>query len=68
MLCSVLLYTAVATVLASLVYAASNEFVSNGNAVYSVNDYDGIGSGTDTYKFYSGDGSTAAGWPAKGQW
>ncbi|KAL1984649.1 hypothetical protein VTN96DRAFT_8775 [Rasamsonia emersonii] len=48
---------------------ATGETVTNPNlAVYTVNDYDGIGAGTDSYTFYSGDGSTADGWPDQSQW
>ena len=43
--------------------------VSNGNvAVTSINNNDGIGAGSDTYKQYNGDGTTGAGWPAKSKW
>ncbi|KAJ5949549.1 hypothetical protein N7454_001133 [Penicillium verhagenii] len=68
MLGSYLFYISVATVLTCLAYATPGEHVDNDNAVYTVNDYDGVGSGTDSYTFYSGDGSVAAGWPAKSQW
>lgn len=48
--------------------AATGEKVTNGAAVKTVNDNDGVGAGTDTYKQYNGDGSTAAGWPSQSQW
>jgi hypothetical protein len=67
MLTNALLLTS--TALAGMALATTGEYVNNGNiAVYSINDYDGIGAGRDSYTFYSGDGSTAAGWPAKSQW
>lgn len=37
-------------------------------AVSSVNDSVGKSSGSNTYKKYTGDGSTADGWPAKSDW
>jgi len=37
-------------------------------AVSQINDNDGKGSGSDTYKMYNGDGSTGAGWPAQSDW
>jgi hypothetical protein len=55
-----LLYTTAATVLAGFMYATPNEQVRDGYAIRSVNDYDGIGSGTDRYKFYSCDGTIMA--------
>ena len=55
--------------LAGFARATPNEQVTNGNiAVYSVNDYDGTGGGSDSYTFYQGDGSTGDGWPAKSNW
>lgn len=39
-----------------------------GNAEDAGNVSDGIGAGIDLYKMYTGDGSAAAGWPAKDQW
>ncbi|KAL1969792.1 hypothetical protein VTN77DRAFT_7301 [Rasamsonia byssochlamydoides] len=52
-----------------LVARTAGETVTNGNlAVYTVNDYDGIGAGTDSYTFYQGDGSTADGWPDQSEW
>ncbi|KAL9107108.1 MAG: hypothetical protein Q9227_007974 [Pyrenula ochraceoflavens] len=47
---------------------AQNVVVSGSMAVGSVNDQDSSVQAADTYKFYSGDGSTAAGWPAISQW
>lgn len=49
---------------------ATGERVSNGNvANYNVNNInDGVGSGSDSYTMYWGDGSTGAGWPAKSRW
>ena len=65
---SVLMVVATAA-LAGIAHATANEQVTNGNiAVYSVNDYDGVGGGSDSYTFYQGDGSTGAGWPAKSNW
>jgi hypothetical protein len=56
----------VTAALGGIALADPNEEVTSGNiAVYTVNDYDGVGGGTDSYTFYSGDGSTADGWPAK---
>lgn len=37
-------------------------------AVTSINDNDGIGGGSNTMTAYSGDGSSAAGWPSISQW
>ena len=42
--------------------------MTGGAAVSSINNQDGIGAGSDTYKTYSGDGSLQAGWPTKAQW
>ena len=38
------------------------------DAVWSINDEDGIGAGTDQYYMYWGDGSAGAGWPTRSQW
>jgi hypothetical protein len=38
------------------------------DAVWSINDEDGIGAGTDQYNMYWGDGSAGAGWPTRSQW
>lgn len=37
-------------------------------ATETLNDNDGVGNGVDKYTAYSGDGSTAAGWPSYSQW
>ncbi|GKZ24994.1 hypothetical protein AbraIFM66951_000461 [Aspergillus brasiliensis] len=37
-------------------------------AVSSINDTTGKSSGSNSYKKYTGDGSTADGWPAKSDW
>ena len=42
--------------------------VTGSVAVSSINDNDGVGAGTDAYKFYEGDGSTGAGWPDSKDW
>ena len=42
--------------------------VNGSVAISSINHQDGIGSGTDAYKVYEGDGSTGAGWPATTAW
>ena len=42
--------------------------VSGPLAVTTINDNDGIGSGSDTYKMYKGDGSSGAGWPELSAW
>ena len=42
--------------------------VTGSVAVSSINDQDGNGAGSDAYKFYEGDGSTGAGWPATTDW
>lgn len=34
----------------------------------TINNQDGTGAGTDKYHFYTGDGTTRAGWPSKDQW
>ena len=48
----------------------TGERVSNGNlATYNQdNIQDGVGSGSDSYTMYWGDGSTGAGWPEKSRW
>jgi len=38
------------------------------DAVWTINDEDGIGAGSDSYTMYSGDGSAGAGWPTRSQW
>jgi hypothetical protein len=38
------------------------------DAVWSINDEDGIGAGSDVYNMYWGDGSAGAGWPTRSQW
>lgn len=42
--------------------------VSRSVAVDTTNDADGVGAGVDTYTFFQGDGSEAAGWPAQDKW
>lgn len=43
--------------------------VTNGQlAVTSIVNDDGVEPGMDAYTFYSGDGTTGAGWPAKSAW
>ena len=57
------------TALAGAAYAATGETVTaSGLAVTTINDEDGIGAGTDSYTFYQGDGTTAAGWPSTDDW
>lgn len=52
-----------------LVFARDSKAVVTGAAaVPTINNNDGIGAGSNKYKYYSGDGSTGAGWPAKSQW
>lgn len=51
-----------------LLTRATGGVVTGGAAVTSINNQDGIGSGSDTYKLYKGDGSLEAGWPTKEQW
>ena len=46
----------------------SNAHVQSPAAVYTINNQDGIGSGSRSYKYYSGSGTPAAGWPAQNQW
>ena len=55
---------------AALERRQKGERVSNGNvANYNAdNTKDGIGSGTDQYVYYKGDGSTGQGWPDKSRW
>jgi hypothetical protein len=61
--------TLLIAVLAGIARATTGETVTNSNiAVYTTNINDGIGGGTDSYTFYSGDGSTGAGWPSKSKW
>jgi hypothetical protein len=38
------------------------------DAVWNINDEDGIGAGSDQYTMYWGDGSAGAGWPTRDQW
>jgi hypothetical protein len=38
------------------------------DAVWTINDYDGIGDGIDQYIMYWGDGSAGDGWPTRDQW
>ena len=48
---------------------ATGGIVTNPNlAVSDINNNDGIGPGTDNYRLYTGDGTTGAGWPDKGNW
>jgi hypothetical protein len=55
--------------LAGAAYAATGETVTvTALQVTSIVADDGIGAGSNTYKFYSGDGSTADGWPALDDW
>ena len=42
--------------------------VTGSVAVSSINNHDGKGAGPDAYKFYEGDGSVGAGWPAATDW
>ena len=46
----------------------SNAVVTGAAKVPSINNQDGVGAGSTSYKYYSGDGSTGAGWPSKSQW
>ena len=44
-------------------------WVENGNvAVWTINDEDGIGGGSDSYTMYWGDGSAGDGWPTRSNW
>lgn len=52
----------------SSIKVTTNGVVTGSVAVSSINDDDGNGAGTDAYKFYEGDGSTGAGWPATSDW
>lgn len=54
--------------LAGAAYAATGETVTTSLAVTTINDNDGIGAGSNTYKFYSGTGTVADGWPALDDW
>jgi hypothetical protein len=38
------------------------------DAVWTINNYDGIGNGVDQYTMYWGDGSSANGWPKRSKW
>lgn len=50
-------------------YKRTTNVVANSPAaVYSINNNDGIGAGSNNYVYYSGDGSTGAGWPAMSDW
>lgn len=38
------------------------------DAVWSINDEDGIGAGSDSYTMYWGDGGSWSGWPTRANW
>lgn len=58
-----------AAALVGAAYATTGETVTVSSLqVTAVNANDGIGAGTDLYTYYSGDGSTGAGWPAQSEW
>ena len=38
------------------------------DAVWTINDEDGIGAGSDSYTMYWGDGGSGAGWPTRANW
>jgi len=44
----------------------NQKFTASQSSALSLND--GVGAGIDVYKYYTGDGSSAAGWPAMTQW
>lgn len=46
----------------------SSATVTGAAAVTYINNYDGIGAGSEVYNYYSGDGSTGNGWPSKSHW
>jgi hypothetical protein len=52
----------------SLNNRAIDAIASSLAATSTLSDNDGVGNGVDTYTAYSGDGSTAAGWPSYSQW
>ncbi|KAH7053395.1 hypothetical protein B0J12DRAFT_55214 [Macrophomina phaseolina] len=52
----------------TLTRRATGGVVTSGAAVSTINNQDGIGGGSDTYRLYTGDGSLEAGWPTKEQW
>lgn len=54
--------------IASLTRRATGGVVSGAAAVNTINNHDGIGAGSDSYKMYWGDGSREAGWPTQEQW
>jgi hypothetical protein len=46
-----------------------NAVVTNeADAVFIINDNDGIGAGSNHYQLYKGDGSKGAGWPTRSAW
>jgi hypothetical protein len=66
-----LIATALATPISfekSLNGRAVDAIASTLAATTTLNDNDGVGDGVDQYTAFSGDGSTAAGWPAYAQW
>ncbi|CZS99762.1 uncharacterized protein RAG0_08082 [Rhynchosporium agropyri] len=52
----------------SFAASAAGTTVNGAEAVWNINNEDGIGEGSDTYRQYWGDGGPEAGWPAKSQW
>lgn len=46
----------------------SNAHVNPPAGIYTINNQDGIGAGSNSYNWYSGDGTPGAGWPAQNQW
>ncbi|KAH8706017.1 hypothetical protein BGW36DRAFT_285615 [Talaromyces proteolyticus] len=58
-----------AAALVGVSYATTGETVTATSLqVTAVNAEDGVGAGTDSYTYYTGDGSTGAGWPAASSW
>jgi hypothetical protein len=58
-----------AAALVGAAYATTGETVTVSSLqVTAVNADDGVGAGADLYTYYTGDGSTGAGWPAQSNW
>ncbi|QKX59671.1 uncharacterized protein TRUGW13939_06811 [Talaromyces rugulosus] len=58
-----------AAALVGAAYATTGETVTVSSLqVTAVNADDGVGAGTDSYSYYTGDGSTGAGWPDQSKW
>ena len=56
------------TITTTITKRTTGEVVDNDLAVTTINDDDGVGAGTTTYTYYTGDGSTTDGWPAVDDW